>query len=140
MNKITIYNRSDGKDIPINQQLDEPKFVPAKCYIAKKGFLIKFIKDKDIWIIESAFTDGSAQGSNHSYSTSPFTPDAKISTKGFVCPFCGIRDYTQCTCGRITCWDEKVNTPCAFCGNTSKPTHRIKTYEVVSDKKKEMSV
>ena len=138
MSKITIYNRSDGKEIPAKPPAMTQRFIPAKCIKTKEGLLIKLVRDEKGWCWDSTFKDGAAQGTSHSHRTDDIVFDAPQRTgDGFCCAGCGTKHVVKCnSCKQISCWSGSGLFACAFCGNTGEVTGTITSVNAVAEGKK----
>ena len=136
MDKITIINRTDGKGELENNQKSEVRFVPAKCAIKKEVFLIKLTVNKEAWIIEDTFLDGSVVGTSSNYETTLFSLVKQFDASKFNCPLCKARTFTQCgSCNCLTCWDGNDIAECAYCGISGKPSGCMGYIGVITDGK-----
>jgi len=138
MSKITIYNRSDGKESSTKKSGNEPIFIPARCAKTKESFLIKLVENKKNWYVEETFKDGTTQNYTSTYSTDTIITKTKFNWKDFVCPICQRKSFVKCyTCKQITCWKGSGDEVCAYCGkHMSNISVGIDSIAIVSSEKK----
>ena len=133
MKKITIINRSDGKEAFNNKPTSEVRFVPAMCLVKREAFFMKLVATDDAWILEDAFIDGSPADVSSNYESTLFSLGKRFDASKFVCPLCVAKSFTQCgSCNRLTCWDGREITECAYCGISGKPFGRMRYIGVVT--------
>ena len=68
MDKITVYNRTDGKDNLAKQGIIEQKLIPGRCIKIQEGVFITLIKDEKGWCWDSTMIDRAARGTSYTYS------------------------------------------------------------------------
>lgn len=134
LNKITIFKRSDGKEIPVKKQILESRLLPAKCFKTKVGILIELVRDEKGWCWYSTLNNGLGHGLESAYTTEEIVLNGVQRTKGnFACAGCGAKKFVRCkVCRRLTCWNGEGVWNCAFCGNMGYPSGTIKSVGALS--------
>ena len=94
--------------------------VLAKCPKVNRIYGVRLQKEElqDIWHETWAFPIDEKRAAAEGYDATSLDGGILIDSEYPGCPYCGGRYHVFCnTCGKPTCWNEKEQMTCAWCGS-----------------------
>ena len=121
------------KDFFIKDKVEN--VMPARCCVTKEDFDIllgnpkgrlTMIGSKRSEYTVSEVSDGGGKGMK-----AVDLSNGLDTSRTYHCPICGNKHIVRCgRCHHITCYDQRGNFTCAYCGNSGKVSGTMKRIEV----------
>lgn len=104
----------------MNMKSKEAVVIIAKCKESKKAYGIRVEKRGNDWYRTWAFKIGEKSAKREGFDKTVINGRFQADIEYNGCPHCGTKEFTRCSCGKISCWNGERIVKCNWCGGTGE--------------------